>query len=97
MNNIFVNQDWTIILDVGIDISTAPVLRIIYRKPNSATEVEVNATLYTSTSIYYYIPDTTNNADGQWLFRAKITDITGKILFGEPVRVDIKKAWFPYA
>lgn len=97
MENIFVNQDWTIILDVGIDISTAPVLKIVYRKPNSATEVEVVATLYTATSIYYDIPDTTNNVDGQWLFRAKITDITGKILFGEPVRVDIRKEWFPFS
>lgn len=97
MESIFVNQDWTIILDVGIDISTAPTLEIIYRKPGSPTEYTVTATLYTSTSVYYDVTDTINDTDGQWLFRAKIVDITGKILFGEPIRVDIKKKWAPYA
>lgn len=97
MGNIFINQDWLLFLDVGINISTAPVLKIVYRKPNSSVEVEVVATLYTATSIFYDMPAATNNVDGQWLFRAKITDITGKILFGEPVRVDIKKAWFPFS
>jgi hypothetical protein len=97
MENIFINQDWTIILDVGIDISTAPTLEIVYRKPNSPTEVTVVAALYTSTSIYYAISAATNNADGQWLFRAKITDIAGKVLFGDVVRVDVRKAWHPYS
>jgi len=96
MNTIFVNQDWRLIVDVSIDISTAPLLQIIYRKPNSTTEVTVAATLYTSTSLYFDVTDTINNLAGQWLFRAKITDVAGKIYFGEIVRIDVKSAWFPY-
>lgn len=96
MENTFINQDWTIILDLGVDISTAPTLEIVYRKPGSAVETTVAATLYTPTSIYYDIPAVVNNTTGQWLFRAKITTLAGKVLFGDVVRVDIRPKWFPY-
>lgn len=90
MSAIFTTQGYlVIVLDTGIDLSTASVTKILYRKP-SGVKGEFTATVFETTKLRYQFTNTDLDLPGQWSFQAYVV-IGGLNAYGEIVRQSISK------
>jgi hypothetical protein len=90
MSAIFTTQGFlVIVLDTGIDLSTASNLKILYKKP-SGVKGEFTATVFETTKLRYQFDNDNLDIPGQWSFQAFVT-IGGLNAYGEIVRQKIDR------
>lgn len=83
---LFNGQDYRLILDTGIDISTATATKILYKKPNGVSSEWTAAIV--GTTLLYDIPALQNDIPGLWEFQSYV-EMAGKKFIGEIVLQDI--------
>jgi hypothetical protein len=90
MSNVYKGQSLlTIKLETGLDISSASVKKINYKKPNGTIGSWV-ATVDGTTKLSYNVNQGDINQSGKWKMQAFVT-IGGKDGYGDSVEVDFKK------
>lgn len=90
MSKIFKNQGFFILtLDTGIDLTSATVTEIKYRKSNGERG-EFTASVVDTTKLTYQFSNDDLDVAGLWQFQAYV-EIGGLHAFGEIVTQDIKK------
>ena len=75
-----------IVLDVGLDLSTATNQKVLYRKP-SGVKGEWNA-VKSGTTLTYDIADGDLNESGEWMIQAYFEQ-SGKKAFGELTKLKV--------
>lgn len=91
---ILVNSSFRLQLDTGINL-TGLIVSIVYRKPDSAIETTVGATITDLTKCYYDFTPAINDTVGKWLFKVKVVDGL-KTYYSFPVYVNIRDEWHPW-
>lgn len=67
---IIVDSPYQIVLETGMDLSTATQTRIIYKKPDQ-TSSYWSATV-SGTTLVFDVPGASNNVAGQWKFHSSV-------------------------
>lgn len=76
-----------ITLDVGLDISQAAAVKILYKKPSGAYGAWTATK--DGTSIYYITQAGDINSAGRWTFQSYISNLDGYTGYGNIVTYDI--------
>jgi hypothetical protein len=88
--SVFKNQGYFVLtLNTGINISTATVTRINYKKPNGVTGY-FEATISETTKLIYQLTNDDLDIAGLWQLQAYV-EIGGLKAYGEIVYQEIKK------
>jgi hypothetical protein len=86
--NVFVTQGYYLLtLETGIDISSASVRQIKYKKPNGTTG-SWNADLVGTTKMSYQFSNETLDTPGNWSVQAYVV-IGGLYAFGKAVNIEV--------
>lgn len=89
--SIFQSQGYlTLKLDTNIDISTASVTRILYKKPDGTGGYWEADSVENNTILVYDMTDADLDQPGVWTFQAFVT-IDGRNAYGEYVQKEIKR------
>lgn len=68
---IIIDSPYQLIVETGIDMSTATQTRVIYKKPDQTTSY-FTATV-SGTTLLVDIPGASNDVAGQWKFHSSVT------------------------
>jgi len=86
--SVYVNQGYLLlILETGIDISAASVLKIKYKKPDGSSG-NYPGTLHGTTQIQYQFANIDLNISGSWQFQAWVT-IGGLDAYGDVASINV--------
>lgn len=77
---LFKGQDYRLILETGISLAGATLVKAIYTKP-SGDKGEWTGTV-DGDDIFYDVTAVQNDMDGNWTFQSYV-EIGGKVYFGE--------------
>lgn len=93
MKKIYVDAPYTLQLQTGTDLTSAPTVQIRYKKPSGATGV-FSATVVSSTEMYHDLTGTENNEAGVWMFQSDAQYLSN----GEhyPGETWFQKIWEPF-
>lgn len=91
-----INSDFTVRYNTGLDLTGAVTTDLIYRKPNSTTEVNIGGAVYSTSYIEADVPVASNDTAGKWLFRSYIVMATGEIINGPVVFINVEELWEPW-